>query len=174
MKQSYRTLPFVFIYFLGLLFLGCSSQKPLLAEQSVQEKDSIWVEKKVIVRDTVFITDTAQVVERISVPVFKERLNSSEKDFKPILKKQGNATLKIERKWGQLEFTAECDSLQIAAELNDTYTDKHQTKEKTITITKIEKERYVPWWVKILAYVGAGSLSLLAIKTILRSIKIPF
>lgn len=129
----------------------------------VQNKviDSIKVETKVIERDTVIVTDTAFV--SVAAPV-----KELKPGMKPITKKSKQAKVTISvNKQGKLIADCECDTTKILAQLKDTYQQSVQTK----VITQNQKEKYIPWLVKVLAYIGGGFVFLTILYYIIKIIK---
>lgn len=80
-----------------MLVIGCGCPKQLVASQSVT--DTLVVEKKVVLRDTIFKVDTREV--RVEIPIEKVV-------EKPIIKYQDNTRVIIQgspiisRIWGAL------------------------------------------------------------------------
>lgn len=132
--------------------------------------DTLTVEKKIIERDTIFFTDTARVA--VKVPVLK--LKDTSKPFKPIIKQHKNARVIIKRVRDTIRFTAECDSLELAAKIKDQFVKEHHKKE--IVKTEIVQMRYVPKLVKWLAWIGAIALVLAGVKIASKfyKFKLPF
>ena len=144
-----------------MLVIGCGCPKQLVASQSVT--DTLVVEKKVVLRDTVFQTKTAKVF--VEVPT----LNIEH--FDKLSAQEGNARVIIQRVRDTLRVTAQCDSLKLRAQLRDELT--HEIQKTHVVDTQIIKVRYTPWPVKALAWVGGIGLGLIGVKIAFKN-SLPF
>jgi IMP dehydrogenase/GMP reductase len=141
---------------LVMVFSGCSS-KPVTGFKTVY--DTITRQKIITYRDTVLIT------EKTTVTLVTDCNDVSEI---PKVKQKKNAKLTLAKTSdGKLTASCECDTLTIKAKLKDELQKERQTTVRTET--KIQKEKYVPGWVKIFAWIGI--LSVLGIITFYIKIK---
>lgn len=132
-----------------MLLVGCS-RKVTPPTSSKVTSDSIITDRYVIERDTTLKTPSALVGLKIPLTTIKE-------GFKPVenSKKQSKVSAKVEN--GNLVVDCKCDSLEIAAKIRDTY---ESALRKTTTVETITQEvRYVPWYIKLLAWIGAFALT---------------
>ena len=111
--------------------------------------DSVIVNNRVVVRDTVFHTLPASV----DTVIFYEHLKTGD----TFVKKNGNATLKGKKnKDNSLNLDCECDSLSIKARLVDSFSSVQSNRIET-KVTTVEK-RYVPAFVRWLSIIGGACL----------------
>lgn len=159
------------LFYIGLLLILVTSCRcPKVMTDTKVITDTLTVEKKIIERDTIFFTDTARVA--VKIPVFQ--LNDISKPFKPIIKQHKNARVIIKRIRDTIRFTAECDSIELAAKIKDQFIKEHHKKETLKT--EIVQIRYIPKWVKWLAWLGAICILAIGVKVASRfyGFKIPF
>ncbi len=150
--KKFKTLFFSIFIVMLLVSVGCKSMQP--TTQVVH--DSVYVEKTktVTVTDTVFKTEAAQVSISYPCDSFKQGLKPVSKTFK-------NATLKVERQGGQLKIDCACDTLSIKAQLRHTIETEYKARSQLQNIVTTKLIKYVPWYVKILAWCGGISLALI-------------
>lgn len=127
-----------------LLSLATSCKAPA---QIVQvQHDSIYVTRTITVRDTFFKTPAAQV--SITIPV-----DSFKKDLKPVSKQNQNARITISKKGNVITADCTCDTLaikaQLISEVQNTFHSQSDIR------TEIKEVKYIPGWVKFLAWSGA-------------------
>jgi len=158
-------------FYIGLLLLLITScQCPKMMTDTKVITDTLTIEKKIVERDTIFFTDTARVA--VKVPVLK--LKDASKPFKPIIKQHKNVRVIIKRVRDTIRFTAECDSIELAAKIKDRFIKEHHKKETVKT--EIVQMRYIPKLVKLLAWLGGIALVLIGVKIASRVYKfnLPF
>lgn len=136
--------------------------------------DSTMVETSTTVRDTTIKTP-ASSVEYVIRFVNKEKDTAKSWMFHnldSVVKTKSNATLKLTQQGSFLKAECLCDTLAIQAKLKHTNTSTKQTKTNTTTKTETKEVKYIPWWVELLALIGAGFLIFLilffTIKAILK------
>lgn len=153
------------IGFGALLLFGCKSQKPTLTKSRVV-KDSVSVTTRIVPRDTIVPVPGDSL--RFSVPL--EAIG-----IEPIkaVSESGKVKASISRKDDQIIVDCKTEELELKLRLLDKEIEKLKTTKVVETETKYVPERFVPWWVKILAWAGGVSIALLALKLILKSFK-PF
>lgn len=144
------------------LMIGCSPK--VAPVTNIHQVDSVHTIVQVLTRDTNIIAPPAAA--RLQV-----KLDRVHEDMKPVsvVDKQAKIKLSITNR-GELLAECECDTLAIRASLKDTNT---LTKsEKAITkYPPPELIKYVPWYVKILAWVGGLVLIYVGIHFALKGIK---
>ncbi|MBX7204153.1 MAG: hypothetical protein K1X81_01900 [Bacteroidia bacterium] len=143
-KFNTRTLFLLLVCVAFIASQGCRTAKVTTRETH----DTVFVSKTITVTDTVFKTEATQVSEWLPIDsLLKPDLNPVTKQFK-------NARLTITRYAGGIKADCDCDTLAIKAQLIHTqekeYRARSQTETKTITI----RERYVPGFIKFLAWSG--------------------
>lgn len=141
----------LFVVFLVVAFTACKCPKIVADTQVV--RDEIVRTKEVLVRDTIFVTDTAKVV--VEVPV--EKITEV-----PVIKYRKNARVIVQKVRDTIRITAECDSIALAAKIRDKITREQSVKE--IVTTEIVRVRYTPGLIKALAIIGGIALGAIAIK----------
>lgn len=141
----------LFIVLILVAFTACKCPKIVADTQVV--RDEIVRTKEVLVRDTIFVTDTAKVV--VEVPV--EKITEV-----PVIKYRKNARVIVQKVRDTIRITAECDSIALAAKIRDKITREQSVKE--IVTTEIVRVRYTPGLIKALAIIGGIALGAIAIK----------
>lgn len=152
----------------GALFLttGCCRQQYPTVRDSV--KDSISVERHTVARDTIIKIPG----DSVSITIPYASLNNDSTPFKPLQKNNGRASLKVTKQPNNdIQIACKCDSASIAAKVLDTYIKEHRQVETTKTIIS-PSEKYIPRWVKILAWIGGILLLLVTIALFLKIKKI--
>lgn len=146
------------------LVAGCASTKPPAAP-GVVIKETITVIDTVIIRDTI-----------LQAPAASATLNADLKDLKEGFKQQSKsnqATASASVAGGKLSVNCDCDSLSIYAKLHDRYSMVQSDRQETITPPPvIQYDKYVPWWVRFLAWFGGIALVVVAGAFILYRLKI--
>jgi len=154
----------LFILTIGvvLLLAGCCKQQ--YPPAGSYEKDSTYTERFSVPRDTVIKIPG----DSVSIALPAVILNADSIPFKPVVKRSGRATLTVKvNKDKVLNIGCNCDSAAIAAKVLDTYIQTHRQQTKTVTIT-LPPEKYIPLFVKTLAWTGGIFLLLLAVATFLK------
>ncbi|GET46900.1 hypothetical protein [Capnocytophaga felis] len=146
----------------------------LLSCKSTQ-KTSQNIEKRIItINDTIYIVKNQKITDTVFVSVPAPKTNDKkcdslcQREVQRLLKQ-----LNTKKKSGSNEYGFYYDAYKNAlvayAQLDSTFTeykskhtDKQSTKLETITIFKTEK--YVPFWVEILAWIGGISVTYFGIK----------
>ena len=129
------------IFFVSLILASCGCPKPVISSQ--KEKEITDVKRYSILRDTVFLTKKTKVA--LEIPAVCE-------PFKPLEKKNDNVTVKVEYRDRKIYVQAECDTIELLAKLKHNYTDSIKTITKEVT--KVQRVRYTPKFVKMLAWLG--------------------
>src|SRR5690606_36562952 len=134
-------------------------------EVVTEKHDTVFVEKRVVERDTVIRTKRATVTTTVFVPCPHDHTGSRQ-TFPPVIQKHENATLRL---WmdakGVLHAECNCDEVAINAKLRDYYEREYRAKTKTETITV--KEQYIPGIIWVLAWIGGvASIVVLAVGAI--------
>jgi|GEM_PF-2082102 len=139
-----------------LLFMfSCSCPKPVI--ESEKTKEITDVKHRFTFHDTVFLTKPKAVA--IEIPTVCE-------PFKSVKKQNGNAKVRVEYKDRKIYVRAECDTVKLLAKLKHEYTDSIRTI--THEVTKVQRVKYTPKFVKILAGIGLLALLLIGIGLFLR------
>lgn len=127
---------------------GCAVKKPVVMERTVT--DTVTIKETVQVRDTVIVADSAKATVIIK--------QCEDITTEPIQAKSKQATVKVykDKATGQIKADCECDTLAIKAQVQDKI--KTEVRVKTVTDTKIVEKKFVPFVVKLLAWIG-GILS---------------
>ena len=138
-----------FLYiFIFILILGCGSKRPIV--NTVNTFDSTYVEKFVKIRDTI-----------VKIPSSKVGVVADAKDLneEPIKRSNGNSTVELYKKNDSIFANASCDSLELQLKLKDSLISTYRLRETDTTITLPPVEiKYIPWLIKILAWIGGLSL----------------
>lgn len=140
-----------------MILQGCC-KKLRMPEAKIQTKEKI--ETVYTERDTTIFSPEASVQASINLNEIKPGLN-------PVEQSNKQAKVKAEVKDNKLLIDCNCDSTAIKAKLID----KETSKEHTVYSFTTMDVPYVPWYVKILAWIGGCSL-LVGIGFLLRRFKI--
>ncbi len=140
------------------LVVGCRTAAPIIQTHTVS--DTVWVETQTVIRDTVLTAPASRVQSDIAyTKLLNQALNGFEKQFK-------NARLTVKTIRDTVRITCDCDSIALEAKLrNKIIREMHKTQIKT---TEQVPVRYVPKWIKILAWVGGIAVLMLLIGIILK------
>ena len=140
---------FLFI-FICLLATGCRTIKP--STESIHTvKDSTWTVTKYHKKDTV-ITIPGDV-SYITVPI--KDVNET-----PVTKTSGRSTATVKRTGDMLEIVCECAEFKQKIEYLETEITHLQKIIELQKELKTEPYPYVPWYYKILAWIGGIALVL--------------
>lgn len=152
------------VVFLASL-IGCKSNRPTVTKNRVV-KDSVSVTTSIVPRDTIV------VVPRDSVNV---RVSLKELGIEPTVatSKSGDVKATIRRIEDTIIVDCDVKELEMKLQLLDKEIEKLKSTKIVDTETKYVPERYVPWWVKILAWAGGIAIVYFALKTVIKSFK-PF
>ena len=139
------------------LLLGCGSKR--MITNTVSTLDSTYVKSSVKLRDTI-----------IQVPFYKVAVSSLQDKLteKPIKRTQGNASVELYKKNETIFASASCDSLELELQLRDRIisTFRERSTDTQTTLPQIEV-KYIPWIIKMLAWIGGIALLILGIKVAL-------
>lgn len=124
---------------------GCRSVKPSI-ETIHTVKDSSWTEIKYNKKDTIITIPGA--VSFINIPL-------AELTEKPVTKSSGHSTVSVKRTADDIEVICECEEYkQLVSYLDKEITHLHKIIELQKEL-KTEPYPYVPWYIRILAWLGA-------------------
>lgn len=128
---------------------SCRSAKPPTIQTDI--KDSINVAIEHVERDTNIIAPGAKTELEFKISDLEKLPDGI------ILKSQDKqAGLKFIKENNKIKATCNCDTLAIQAKLRDTYTS--QDRVRTITNNVITEVKYIPTWVRWLAWIGGISI----------------
>lgn len=137
------------LLFIGVLFgfvmlQGCCKKvaAPMVTTEIKEKVETIYTE-----RDTTLFSMYAKVNTTIPLHLLKPGLPGFEKSFK-------QAKIKGKIEGDQLFLDCSCDTTAITAKLKD----KETSKERIVNTVTVKNVTHVPWHVKILAWIGGGSL----------------
>lgn len=152
------------------VFLLASCGSTEVIKQSKETSKVVAVEKKVIVRDTVFVTDTVKLVQKLAI----KDLEAKKEPFKPIIKKRKNARVIIKKVYDTLHVEIQCDSIELAAKIKDMFV-KELKQEVKVEVKEVPM-KYTPRLTKWLAWIGSLSLGVLGVfgASKIYKFKIPF
>lgn len=143
-------ISFFFLLFASMA-ISCSKKtapQPIV----INTKDSVLVDRYVIVRDTIIVSDSASVKVELSQKDLED-LFSGKKDTIRKKNKQASLNLYKDKETGLVNADCDCDTMSIVAKLKDSF---QTTTQKTIVTQTITKEvKYIPFFIKVLAWVGA-------------------
>lgn len=142
-----------------ILLAGCRSTRPAA---SVETKDTITVSTLIQERDTSIVAPSAKV--SINIPL-KDIING----FKSDLKQDRQAKARVRVLNDALHVECICDTLAIIAKIKDKYSSEVRKIESKQTI--IVPEKYIPWSVLLLAWIGGGAILLIILSLILNRLK---
>lgn len=152
----------LFLLLVLIFATGCGSQKTASIEEHTTVKDSTVVTYQPV--DTI-ISITGEKV-KVEVPV-------NELSPIPLIKKGERTSLSISMV-GEV-ITAECnvEDLKKKIRLLNKIIENHKETETIKTETIIEEVKYVPWYIKILAWIGGFVFFLFGFKLLIK-LKTPF
>lgn len=147
---------FLVIAMLLLMMAGCCNTRPLSQQHTVT--DTTYVEKVITVRDTIIqyegATATAEVdCDSLIKALSKDFKTPFDTSSKAVISRKNHATLTAQLVNGQLQFAANCDSLEKEIQLRDTLLKEFRQRNET-TITEVPV-KFIPAFVKWLAIFGA-------------------
>ena len=145
-----RLNPYIAISF---LLMGCTCQKPVIDSRNVI--DTVKVETKTRVHDTVFVTPKSQVTTHIAL---------SDLGAKPVVKQSQNARIVIKRVNDTVFVEGDCDTLALAAKIKEHFT--KEVHDKATVQTEIIRQKYIPWWARVLCWVGGAALGFIGFKVV--------
>lgn len=138
----------------AILLTGCCSTRPLAT--TVSTLDSTHTERKVRQRDTL-----------IKLPFYKVEIVKAAGDLteEPVVKRNGGASVELFKRNDSIYARALCDSLELKLKLQDSIisTYRQVKTDTTITLPPVEV-KYIPWYIKALAWIGGIAVLFLAIK----------
>lgn len=142
------------LFLLLLTALASCSRK--LYPTTLQRTDSVVVNHYTVERDTVIVAPGA--IAKAEVP-----LQELKPGMKPISRseRQAKVSVKVNDK-GRLQVDCACDTLAIAAKLKE----QNTQSVRTIVETRRTEVPYVPWYIKIAAWLGLAALLLLLMRIV--------
>lgn len=146
MKSKYIVVIGFLVIVMGMV--GCGNMRPT-TQTNTTVKDSTWTETRYVKRDTTITIPGDTTFIRIPITEITET---------PIVRNSGRSSAKIKKVGNDLEITAICEQYVQNIELLET-----QIKQLQKIVELTEKKttipvKYVPWTVKILAWIGAVCL----------------
>lgn len=151
----------VFFIMIVLALTGCRTVHPV-AETVRTVKDSTWTEVKFHKKDTTITIPGAVTV--ITIPI--EDITAT-----PVRKSSGRATVSVSRSGDNIECECECAEEHHRIELLEKEISHLQKIVELQKETRTEYEKYVPWYIKVLAWIGGVFLVLIVGRIALKSIK---
>lgn len=159
MKTLFKVIlvcvPAVMFCSITLLTAGCKSQSAL--ERTVT--DTLRIEKKVTVRDTILKTTPVTATSSLTIPC-------PDVVVKPQVIRKGPVKLTVKQVGQILGFECLCDTQYIKAALRDTY--EKQYHSKTDYQVKTEYKKYIPGYVKFFAWSGVALWLLVIIRLLIK------
>jgi hypothetical protein len=136
----------------SLLLLSCSSKQVVTSSDRIII-DSTAVEKSVKERDTIIVVPASVAV--IKLPV-------SELTEKPLIKKQGQATITLKRERENIIAQADCSELELQLKLMDSIIKTFKSTKETIAY-HTPRDDTGNWYDGILKTFGFATLLLLGV-----------
>lgn len=139
--------------YLSAIVLICvcvSCSRKTLPSASVERKDSVSVSEKITYRDTFVMipADTAGIMAMVKCP------DGAKPTMQMITGHGRHSTISVDINNGLLRATSSRDSLTVKLQNTEKERDYYREKSSTLKETTVEKERYVPGFVKALAWIG--------------------
>ncbi|MEH6405760.1 MAG: hypothetical protein V7767_00620 [Leeuwenhoekiella sp.] len=153
----------IIVTLLVLLLSSCGGGKPTLT-RSVTEKDSTWTKVSTIKRDTIITIPGDSI--KIRIPI----LDITEE---PVTRYGVRSSASVRKENEDLVIDCKCDEYKQQIELMEKLIEQHETYEKLLKETVLKPERYVPWYIKILAWIGGISILGIGVIVTIKFIK-PF
>ncbi len=151
----------VLILILAFLLCSCGAKKIDLSERTTVT-DSTFTTVRTVKRDTIITVPGDSIKLRIPIYDIKEV---------PITRKNERATVTVRKERDTLIIDCKCEKYQQIIELQDTYIEKQRELITALKKTVVIPEKYTPWYMKILAWIGGIALLLISAVTIIKSIK---
>lgn len=162
-KNLLKRIGFIFI---GLLLLaGCANTVPVV-KKSQHVKDSVVTQIKYVPRDTIVVVPK----DSMNVKVSLEDLGINPYTE---VSKSGEIQATIQRIEDTIIVDCQVEELQLKLELLDKKIKTLKMREVVNTERVEVPKRYVPWWVKLLAWAGGIAIVWLALKKTIKSLN-PF
>jgi hypothetical protein len=167
------------VVLLAIIFSSCVTQKK--CEQKFPTQEITNIRDSVAIRDSVNIRDSINIVSKDSI-VIKEGISG--KDSIPCTEnakttiKRGGDVFNVWVKNGKVYFDYNLEGTtsrfnttiqvlkQEIALLKESKSSNVETKTEVVTKT----ETYIPWWVKVLAWIGAGALVWTLVKLLIQKL----
>ncbi len=142
------------IYILTALLL-CACSKKITPSVHQSDKDSVHVSERVSYRDTVVYSpvDSASIMAMVKCPT-----DGTSVVLSPLVARGNHAKVKVEIVDGMLKADCECDSVKYQLKVAEIERDFFQAKSEKRSEVKVVPERFIPWYMKVLAWIGAGAI----------------
>lgn len=144
-----------------LLTASCGSNKPTVISDKTVVRDSISTVSTIIPRDTI----VAVPKDSLSIVVPIKEITETPKEYKS---ETGRSKARVSRTNENINIDCVFEELELKLRLLDTQLEIFKQQSKVRTITQQIDVPFTPWWVKILAWIGAVFLALLAGTTIFK------
>lgn len=139
----------VLLILIFVLVTGCCGAKRI-PTTSVSTLQATTIEKVVRERDTIVNLP----YYKVGVAIHQDKITED-----PIFRKTGNARVEVYKKNDSIFATAECDSLELQLKLRDSIISTYTELKTDTTVTLPPEEiKYIPWPVKMLAWIGGLTL----------------
>ena len=136
-----------------VLLAGCS--KKITPSVHSSQKDSVHVTERWTFRDTVVSTpvDSASIMAMVKCPT-----DGTSVKLQKVTARGNHAKVRVEIVDGMLKADCECDSVKFKLKVAEIERDYFATKSNERSEVKVVPEKFIPMWVKILAWIGAGAI----------------
>lgn len=144
----------------------CPSYEELRVKDTIVYKDSVIFQFKTVQKDSIVIRDSFSAEQEIPcIDGAKTRIIRGG-DIFDVSVKDGKVNLKVNLQGTTSRFSSKIEEKELAIK---NLQKQVSSKEKIETRPPIVRvQQYIPWWVKVLAWIGAGSLILLLIYLIIK------
>lgn len=157
-----RQTALLFILLL-LAITGCKSHKTV-SEEAITTRDSVSVVTTLTKRDTIVTTPADSL--RVQIPI---------KDLtqrpRVVRSARGTTTATISRIGDDIAVQCKCDSLKLTLEIRDRELEILRIKERMSKTEVVVPEKYIPWYTKILAWIGGIALAIGGVLGLLKFLK---
>lgn len=152
-----KKITLIIITFLSfvLVVTSCACGRGAVTQQNDIRYDSVYIEKKQVLRDTTLVTPRANIT-------FKQPLNDFQTAFKtPVIKQNKQAKVRLQIIRDTLHVQAECDTLTYHATLKDSFYSAAKTKIQIKEVIKEIPVKYTPKLMRYFAWLGMFCLGAL-------------
>lgn len=146
-----KRINYILMAFLWISISACS--RKIVSVQSEVVHDTLTVTKTIVERDTIIQVPGSSIAYQLPIPIPKMFTGVEGAKNGIIAKQEKQASLKITYSDHQIRIDCGCDTVQLKAKLFDTF--QKEARKTVVEKTIVHQQRFVPKWVKVLAWSGS-------------------
>jgi hypothetical protein len=151
----------IIIIILTFLICSCGARKIDLSEKTTVT-DSTFTTVRTVKRDTIITVPGDSIKVRIPIYDIQEV---------PITRKTERASVTISKENDTLIVDCKCEQYQELIRVQDKIIEKQRELITNLQKTVVIPEKYTPWYVKVLAWIGGISILIVAAALLIKYIK---